>query len=258
MSTLPRRRPELESLEGRRLLSWAGIPPSTVSLSINAPGTDHFTFGTGRAPSSGNYSNTSAITRNEVDYYSFTAQRNGSYTFQASAAGSPIDTVEGLFDIYGRRLAYNDDASRYTYNSKFSYSLHAGTTYWVGITNYSHTSLGSYSMTITAPNLNGYADTGLGAQVYTIASATLSGTNLQLVLYGHNGSDFNYQYHSITVKILDMYGQPIHSGVWYESFQTAGSFIPGTPSDRSQTWNFNVGFLNLTLASRIWVQAAYD
>ena len=71
--------------------------------------------------------------------------------------------------------------------------------------------------------------------VYTVASASLNGTDLHLQLYGHNGSDLNYQYHAITVKILDMYGIPIHSGVWYEPFLTSGWLvIGGPPTDKSQ------------------------
>ena len=65
------RRPAVEPLEGRTVLSWAAVPPATVSLFINAPNTVHFNFGTGSAPSNGNYANTTAINHNEVDYYSF-------------------------------------------------------------------------------------------------------------------------------------------------------------------------------------------
>jgi hypothetical protein len=244
------RRPGLEPLEGRELLSWLSTPPSQVNL--HSPYDDHSTINSfGR---NGDFRYSSAITRNEVDYYSFVAQRSGTYKFTAAAAGSHIDTVEALFDSSGRRLAYNDDAYPGTLNSAFSANLRRGQTYVVGVTNYSHSPDGGYVVTITSPSITAYADTGLGNTIYAVGSATLSGTALTLDLAGYNGSLFDVSTDSIQVWILDIHGRAIHSGSWVRSFVTSGTLVPdGNPSSENQTWTIDVSGFNLANASSVYI-----
>src|SRR5258708_6442934 len=86
------RRPAVECLENRVVLSWTAVPPATVNLAAAAD--DHFnisSFGT-----AGGFATTSKIASKEVDFHKFTALRTGSYTFEAQASGSGIDTVEAL------------------------------------------------------------------------------------------------------------------------------------------------------------------
>src|SRR5262245_38346700 len=115
--------PHVEKLEERALLSWGSTVPAVLNLT--APGNDRYVitnFG-----NDATYTKTDAITRGEVDLRRFTAPRTGTYTFEARAAGgSSIDTVTALFSDVGKRLAYNDDATPTTHNSKFTYPLVAG------------------------------------------------------------------------------------------------------------------------------------
>jgi hypothetical protein len=87
-----------------------------------------------------------------VDYYSFTATRTSSYTISATTPASNVDTVLGVFSSNGARLAYNDDIV-YAANtdSRVTMNLTAGVRYYVGITNYSAASRGSYSWTVDGP-----------------------------------------------------------------------------------------------------------
>jgi hypothetical protein len=243
--------PGSESLEGRVVMSWAGTPPPSVNVLDAA--SDRFTitsFG-----SDGNFSSSNAITRNEVDYRTFVAQRSGTYTFEALANNSRIDTVAAVFSRDGARLAYNDDAGPGTHNSKFTVQLQAGTTYVFGVTNLNRTPTGAYTVKITAPGSFANANVSRGS-ISTYGSASLQGTNLQLYLAGTNRSNFNVSDHSIEVQLLDLNGRPVHTGSWVRGFRTAGTFVPGNPSAKSDTWNINLSGWDLSRVSRIWVRVS--
>ncbi len=242
-------RPAPESLEDRRVLSWGTIPPSSVNL--NASGNDSVSISS--FDPDGNYNHTSSITRNEIDYRSFVAERSGSYTFEAKANGSKIDTVAALFSTGGSRLNYNDDASSGTDDSKFTYNLAAGTRYILGVTNYNRSAQGGYRVVISAAKITNSASQGLG-RIYASGTASLSGTTLQLDLYGQTKTDFTYADHYIRVKILNRSGNAIHTSYFQQSFRTAGSLVPGSPVSKSQTWYINVSNLNLSTASRLSIE----
>src|SRR5438874_2368883 len=100
-------RPSLEGLEDRQLLSWGGASPSVANLSSN----NDWHYNINLDPKTANYSQIDSIVNSvEVDYRTFTAPRSGTFTFEAQAYGSNIDTVAGLFNGSGYRLAYNDDS----------------------------------------------------------------------------------------------------------------------------------------------------
>lgn len=141
-------RPDAEALEGRVVLSWAGAPPATINL--KTPLADRFNVS---FPIVGGFYQNSAITRGELDLYTFKAPRTGTYTLLASRTFGSINTVEGLFDSTGKRLAFNDDTSRISTNSRISITLQAGQTYVLGITNYTRTPNGQYLVTITPPSV---------------------------------------------------------------------------------------------------------
>src|SRR5262249_18790855 len=129
------RRPAVEALESRELLSWSSAPPA--QLNLYAQSAARYTINS--FGSNGNFFTYNAVKHNEVDEYWFTAQRTGTYQFTTAIntiSGPKIDTVAALFDTNGKRLAYNDDAFFGTTNSHFTYFLHAGWTYVFGITNY--------------------------------------------------------------------------------------------------------------------------
>lgn len=130
----------LERLESRDNPSWAGVPPTVIAPPTGA---------TAVTLSSQSAAGTAAITANEVDYYSFTATATGSYRFDAATPNSRLDTVLGVFDSAGSRLAFNDDISLTNRDSQLTVALTAGRRYYFGITNYTGTFGGSYSWLVT-------------------------------------------------------------------------------------------------------------
>jgi Leishmanolysin len=92
-----------------------------------------------------------SITRREIDWYSFTAPQSGEYWLEALTPGSPLDPVIGLYSASGQRLSYNDDINDYNYDSRAGATLTAGRRYFLGITNYSGSSMGSYQWRVTLP-----------------------------------------------------------------------------------------------------------
>jgi hypothetical protein len=133
----------VECLEDRLTPSWTGIPPTTIVLPAAIPVTLN-----SQSSSNGE----AAITRNEVDYYRFTAPTTGTYTLSATrTSGSSLDSVIGLFSASGARLAYNDDISATNLNSRTTATLTAGRTYYLGVTNYTGSRGGDYYWAITGP-----------------------------------------------------------------------------------------------------------
>lgn len=134
------RRLRMESLEPRLALTWAGVPPSSIT-----PPTNDVAL---TLNSQGDATGTASIATTEVDYYSFTATSTGSYTISATTPSSNLDTVIGIFSATGQRLAYNDDLAGANTDSRITLNLTAGSSYFLGVTNYSSTSRGSYTYTI--------------------------------------------------------------------------------------------------------------
>jgi hypothetical protein len=133
----------IENLEERLALTWAGVPPTSIVPPSTAVAV---------TLTSNDATGTASIASSEVDYYSFTAGASGSYAISATTPSSSLDTVLGVFSSTGQRLSYNDDIS-YPSNtdSRVALNLTAGTKYYVGITNYASSSVGSYTWTIDGP-----------------------------------------------------------------------------------------------------------
>ncbi len=145
-NSAPRRGRKLcmEVLEPRLALTWAGVPPTAVTLPAAAVAVT--------LNAQNDASATATIAATEVDYYSFTATRSGSYSISATTPSSSVDTVLGVFSATGRRLAYNDDIVFGTNtDSRLSINLTAGTRYYIGITNYTSSSRGAYTWTVDGP-----------------------------------------------------------------------------------------------------------
>ena len=134
----------MEILEPRLALTWIGVPPVAITPPSSALAVT--------LNSQHDASGTATIASTEVDYYSFTATTSGSYVISATTPSSNLDTVLGVLSSSGQRLTYNDDIS-YPSNtdSRVTVNLTAGTRYYVGITNYSSRSRGSYTWTIDGP-----------------------------------------------------------------------------------------------------------
>ena len=131
----------VEQLEDRVTPSWGGIPPSTISL----PASSLLTLN-----SSGDTSGTAAITNDEIDWFRFTLNA-GTTNIATTTPSSNLDTVIGLYNSSGQRVAYNDDLSSTNTDSHLSAILARGT-YYLGITNYDSTSSGSYTLFINGPS----------------------------------------------------------------------------------------------------------
>ena len=134
----------VEALEDRQVLSWAGVPPE----SITPPGSAvQITL-----DNQGDATGGAAIENGEDDYYALVAHSTGTYQFDARAANSTIDTVLGVFDASGQLLASNDDITPGTdRNSRVSVTLQAGARYYFGITNYTGEPDGAYTWSVDGP-----------------------------------------------------------------------------------------------------------
>jgi len=95
-------------------------------------------------------SGAASIATTEVDYIRFTAAVSGTYAISTKTPNSSLDTVLGVFSASGQLLAYNDDTPG-SNDSRLSINLSAGATYYVGITNYSTSSRGTYTWTVDGP-----------------------------------------------------------------------------------------------------------
>ncbi len=140
----------MEVLEPRLALTWAGVPPLSVTPPTSAVAV---TF---NAQSDASGSGTIATT--EVDYFSFTARASGSCTVLVTTPSSGLDTVIGVFSASGQRLAYNDDLSTTNTDSRLTINLSAGSRYFLGVTNYSSTTRGAYTFTIDGPSATTVVD----------------------------------------------------------------------------------------------------
>src|SRR5262245_10439710 len=86
----------LECLESRDMPSWTAVPSTLAwhsSTNVNF--------------NSNAISGTAAITKDEADVYDFVAPRSGKYTFTVGKDADLIDTMAGLFQPNGKRVAGN-------------------------------------------------------------------------------------------------------------------------------------------------------
>jgi hypothetical protein len=136
-------RPRIESLEDRLTPSWAGTPPTSIAVPTR--------FTSVALSEAGDATKVSSISSTEEDFYRVTTAVSGSTTFTASATGSKIDTVIGIYDTSGQLVAFNDDIIPNTNtNSSVTVDLAAGT-YFFGVTNYTGSPAGKYTLTVNAP-----------------------------------------------------------------------------------------------------------
>lgn len=134
---------EVEQLEDRLVPSWAGTPPSLISVPASSVAVT--------LNSAGDAQGSASVASTEVDYYTFVAPRAGSYFISALTPSSNLDTVLGVFNSSGQRLAYNDDISSFNYDSQLNVTLQAGARYYFGITNYTGSVGGSYNWLVDGP-----------------------------------------------------------------------------------------------------------
>ena len=169
MSARSRSAPRLgaERLETRIVPSWAGVPPAALTSTV-APAV--------AVNASGSASGNAAITANEADFYSFVAPRAGTYRLSAATPSSYLDTVLGVFDTQGKRLAYNDDIGPNNTDSQLALNLVAGQRYLIGVSNYAGTPGGSYTWAIagpgTAPIDDAYEDNDSLTQAANLGTLT--------------------------------------------------------------------------------------
>ena len=131
----------VEQLEDRVTPSWGSIPPSSISIPVSSLLTLN---------SLGNANTTAeAITNNEVDWFRFTVA--GATTIATTTPNSNLDTVIGLYNSNGQRVAYNDDVSSTNTDSRLSAYLPSGT-YYIGVTNYDSSTSGAYTLFIAGPS----------------------------------------------------------------------------------------------------------
>lgn len=131
----------VEALEDRIALTWGSVPPASTRPAAAVQVSFNEFEAVGQA----------TISRREIDWYSFTAPQSGDYWLEALTPGSSLDPVIGLYSSSGQRLSFNDDINDYNYDSRCGATLMAGQRYFLGVTNYSGSAMGSYQWRITLP-----------------------------------------------------------------------------------------------------------
>jgi hypothetical protein len=123
--------------------SWGAVPPDPVTLPT-----------TGVTPvdlSAGIFQGFASITANEEDWYTFVAPKSGVHVIWTSTASNVPDTVLGVYNSAGTRLAYSDDFAAPDRDSRVEVSLTKDVQYYFGITNYINTGGGDYEYLLRAP-----------------------------------------------------------------------------------------------------------
>ncbi len=129
----------LESLEGRLNPSWTIAPPTIVIPTVSTA----LVFDAKQA-----LSGTAVISTGEVDWYKVSPAWSASYKFNAAKSGTRIDTIMALYSSNGALIAENDDISSSNTNSQFGAALVAGEKYFLGVTNYTGSTTGKYSLAL--------------------------------------------------------------------------------------------------------------
>ncbi len=83
----------------------------------------------------------------EYYYFTFTPSISGTYFFE-STAGTGVDTYGCIYDSSGNQLAYNDDGGE-DRNFEVSYSMTAGTKYYLAARYYSSSTTGSFGVKLS-------------------------------------------------------------------------------------------------------------
>lgn len=144
----------VETLDERVLPSWGSRPPLAISVPWNATPVGLY---------QGDAAGWGTITSREVDYVRFTPSVSGWHRLTAATPYSNLDTVLGLFNSRGGRVAYHDDISRSNSDSQVTVNLTAGQTYYFGITNYTGTGGGAYQWYVDGPAPSSYYSPNLVA-----------------------------------------------------------------------------------------------
>ena len=119
------RLPGLEQLEPRILLSGIDELPAAIS-----PSPEAYQSIVLSADGQGDYNDGLLASGDDVSYWVIRPDVGGEFTLQT--AGS-VDTVMGLYDAGGSRLAADDDSGEGS-NARISTALQAATVYWVVLT----------------------------------------------------------------------------------------------------------------------------
>jgi hypothetical protein len=132
----------VELFEDRLTPSWGAVPPATVPVPT--------AFTTVALDAAYKATGTASISAGEVDWYKVTVQA-GATTVLATTPASSLNTVIGLYNAAGTRVAYNNDRSSADTDSRIYRNLAAGT-YYLGVTNLTGTApSGSYTWSFTTP-----------------------------------------------------------------------------------------------------------
>src|SRR5262245_38540056 len=141
----PRAQFSVERMEDRVTPSWGAVPPAVV-----APPAFAWTTLNGL----GQGSCSAASTADEIDWIKISAPATGSYVIQTDNTSSGVNTVLGVFNGYGTRVAYNDDVSGTNTASSVTFNFVKGYTYFIGVTNETGTAGGAYTWSIDGPSFD--------------------------------------------------------------------------------------------------------
>ena len=142
---------------------------ATGSFTVRVTGQDTWPPSSYTTMATGTSYGASITSGGMVKYFRFVPSASGTYTF--SSTGS-CDTYGYLLNSSGSTLAYNDDGGAGV-NFQISYSLTAGTTYYLKVRMYSSSVTGSFTVSVTSPWPPSY--TTMTANTNYTANITVAG-----------------------------------------------------------------------------------
>ncbi|MHC4293984.1 MAG: C2 family cysteine protease [Planctomycetota bacterium] len=108
--------------------------------------------------------------------YKFTAEAMGNFYIDMADDGSGIDSLLTLYNEAGRRVRLNDNASRYTLDSRIRMRVRTGQTYYV-LPGAKNGTTGSYDLTLTSDPRDDHSNDFAGAKDIRMSRSGLGRMN---------------------------------------------------------------------------------
>ena len=121
-------------------------------------------------PASGALGITGSIGPGGEGAYKFTTDARGRFYIEMNAAGGGIDPYLTVYDVNGKRVRFNDNASRGTLDSLAKLSVRASQTYYVVASAAGGTS-GTYNLTLRSVPIDDYGNTLAAAKAMRLNRA---------------------------------------------------------------------------------------
>ncbi|MDR1800864.1 MAG: InlB B-repeat-containing protein [Lachnospiraceae bacterium] len=197
--------------------------------------------------STASYTNTKTGTlevANDVDMFKFTAPVTGTYILFVSA--SSFDNYGRLYNSSGTQIAYDDDSNG-NYYFKITYSLTAGSVYYLGVTSYNSYYSGTYTVNITVP----------GSATYTVTYNANNGTGAPATQTKQAGVPLTLSETIPTRSGYNFMGWGTSSTATTATYQPGGTYSADASITLYAVWNAQ-NARALSASEKYWFSNSYS